>query len=51
LAMTFGWVGTCGTGVVFVKAKAMGPAVEHLGAIVGSGQTWGGDISRGGQEV
>jgi len=47
--MTFGRVGTCGAGVVFVKAKAMGPAVKHLGAIIGSGQAWCGDSSQGGR--
>jgi len=35
LAMTFGQVGTCSTSVVFVKAEAMGPAVKHLGAVIG----------------
>jgi len=47
LAMTFGQFGTGGTGVVFVKAKAMGPAVKHLGAVIGSGQAWCDDSSRG----
>jgi len=48
LTMAFSRVGTCGAGVVLVKAKAMGPAVKHLGAIVGSGRAWCGDHNLGG---
>jgi len=47
LAMTFSRVGTCGTGVVFVKAEAMGPAVKHLGAVLCCDQAMCGDNSRG----
>jgi len=45
--MTFSWVGACGACVVFVKAKTMSPTVEHLGTIIGRGQTGGGDSNRG----
>ncbi len=48
LAMTFGQVGACGTGVVFVKTEAMGPAVKHLGAVAGRDQARCGDSGRAG---
>ncbi len=45
--MTVSRLGTCGTGVVFVETKAMGPAIKDVGAIIGSGHAGCGDGSWG----
>ncbi len=47
-AVAICWVGACGTGVGFVEAQSMCPAVVHVDAIIGGNGCQGGSLGDSG---